>query len=121
MVAYGSISGVDHPGRAFLAEALAVRYMGLKHKSISQPLMALAGPAANMKARLLGAIFRVAYPMSAAMPGVLPRARFSMESNRLRLHLPADLEFLSGEHLQGRLDQLAGVAGVKESEILSDN
>src|SRR6185437_3201732 len=33
MVAYGSMVGVDHPGRAFLAQVLAVRYMGLKHKS----------------------------------------------------------------------------------------
>lgn len=120
LVAYGALSGVDHPGRAFLAEALAVRYMGLKHKSISQSLMSLAGPAANMKARLLGATFRVAYPMSAAMPGVLPRARFSLEGSKLRLHLPADLAFLAGEHLEGRLDQLAGVAGIKSSEIVSD-
>lgn len=119
LVAYGSLTGVDHPGRAFLAEALAVRYMGLKHKSLSQSLMALAGPAANMKARLLGAIFRVAYPMSAAMPGVLPRAHFSLDGGKLRLHLPQDLAFLAGEHLQGRLDQLAGVAGIKGSEIVA--
>jgi exopolyphosphatase/guanosine-5'-triphosphate,3'-diphosphate pyrophosphatase len=118
LVAYGSLAGVDHSGRAFLAETLAVRYMGLKHKSMSQSLMALAGPAANMKARLLGAIFRVAYPMSAAMPGVLPRAHFTLESGRLKLHLPHDLAFLSGEHLQARLDQLAGVAGIKSSEIV---
>ncbi len=119
LVAYGSLAGVDHPGRAFLAEALAVRYMGLKHKSMSQSLMALAGPAANMKARLLGATFRVAYPMSAAMPGVLPRAHFSLEASKLRLHLPEDLAFLAGEHLEGRLDQLAGVAGIKASEIIT--
>ena len=119
MVAYGSLTGVDHSARAFLAEALAVRYMGLKHKSMSQSLMALAGPAASMKARLIGAIFRVAYPMSAAMPGVLPRAGFSLEGSRLRLHLPHDLAFLAGEHLQGRLDQLAGVAGIKGSEVVA--
>ena len=120
LVAYGSLTGLDHPARAFLAEALAVRYMGLKHKSMSQSLMALAGPAANMKARLLGAIFRVAYPMSAAMPGVLRRAHFSFEPGRLRLHLASDLAFLAGEHLEGRLDQLAGVAGIKSSEIVAD-
>ena len=119
MVAYGSLTGVDHPGRAFLAESLAVRYMGLKHKSMSQSLMALAGPAGNMKARLIGAIFRVAYPMSAAMPGVLPRAHFSLEGNRLHLHLPQDLAFLAGDHLQGRLDQLAGVAGIKGSDVVA--
>lgn len=117
MVAYSSLAGVDHPGRAFLAEVLAVRYMGLKHKSQSAPLMALAGPAATMKARLLGAVFRVGYPMSAAMPGVLPRTRFSLEAGKLLLRLPQDLAFLAGEHLQARLDQLAGVAGIKNSEI----
>jgi exopolyphosphatase/guanosine-5'-triphosphate,3'-diphosphate pyrophosphatase len=119
LVAYASLTGVDHAARAFLAETLAVRYMGLKHKSMSQSLMALAGPSANMKARLLGAIFRVAYPMSAAMPGVLPRTHFTLDGGRLRLHLPQDLAFLSGEHLEGRLDQLAGVAGIKASETVA--
>lgn len=113
MVAYGSLTGVDHPGRAYLAETLAVRYMGLKHKSQNQSILGLAGTEGSARARLLGATFRVAYPMSAAMPGVLPRARFSMLDGMLELHVPSDLAFLDGEHLRGRLDQLAGVAGVK--------
>jgi exopolyphosphatase/guanosine-5'-triphosphate,3'-diphosphate pyrophosphatase len=120
MVAYSAVTGVDHPGRVFLAEVLAVRYMGLKQKSVGQALMNLAGPAANMKARLLGAAFRVAYPMSAAMPGVLPRTRFSLEKGTLALHLPADLAFLDGEHLRNRLNQLAGVVGIKSTEVLAD-
>jgi len=119
LIAYGSLTGVDHPGRAFLAEVLAVRYMGLKHKSQNQSLLALAGPSGSMKARLLGAIFRVAYPMSAAMPGVLPRAGFALVDGTLELHLPSDLAFLDGEHLQGRLDQLAGVAGIKSAKVVS--
>lgn len=120
MVAYGSATGVDHPGRAFLAEVLAVRYMGLKQKSISHSVLALSGPAMSARARLLGAAFRVAYPMSAAMPGVLPRVFFSIEKNILRLHLPTDLAFLDGEHLRGRLDQLAGVLGIKLTDVLSE-
>jgi exopolyphosphatase/guanosine-5'-triphosphate,3'-diphosphate pyrophosphatase len=118
LIAYGSLTGVDHPGRAFLAEVLAVRYMGLKHKSVSQPLMKLAGPAGHARARLIGVAFRVAYPMSAAMPGVLPRTRFSYEAGTLRLELPADLAFLDGEHLQGRLQQLASVMGAGATEIV---
>jgi exopolyphosphatase/guanosine-5'-triphosphate,3'-diphosphate pyrophosphatase len=119
LIAYGSLTGVDHPGRAFLAEVIAVRYMGLKHKSQNQSLLALSGPSASMKARLLGATMRVAYPMSAAMPGVLPRAGFSLTDGVLQLHLPTDLAFLDGEHLQGRLDQLAGVAGIKTAKVVS--
>jgi exopolyphosphatase/guanosine-5'-triphosphate,3'-diphosphate pyrophosphatase len=118
LIAYGSLTGVDHPGRAFLAEVLAVRYMGLKHKSVSQELVSLAGNAASARARLIGAAFRVAYPMSAAMPGVLPRISFAQVDGRLVLQLPGDLGFLSGEHLTNRLDQLAGVAGIKHTGIV---
>ncbi|HVW91438.1 MAG TPA: Ppx/GppA phosphatase family protein [Devosia sp.] len=117
MVAYGSVVGVDHPGRAFLAQVLAVRYMGLKYRSESQDLLALAGEAGAQRARLLGALMRVAYPMSAAMPGVLPRTGFDVEAGVLNLNLPVDLAFLDGEHLQGRLEQLAGVAGFKKSAV----
>ena len=116
-MAYGSLIGVDHPGRAFLAEVLAVRYMGLKHKSVSGDLMRLAGDAGNERARLIGAAFRVAYPMSAAMPGVLPRTSFSVQDGVLTLDLPSELAFLDGEHLRGRLDQLATVAGFKALAI----
>jgi len=120
LIAYGSLTGVDHPGRAFLAEVLAVRYMGLKHKSVSQALLNLAGPAANARARLIGTAFRVAYPMSAAMPGVLPRTGFELIAERLVLKLPGDLGFLAGEHLANRLEQLASVAGIKASGIVVD-
>lgn len=119
MVAYGSATGVDHPGRAFLAEVLAVRYMGLKQKSMSQSLLALSGAGMSARARLLGAAFRVAYPMSAAMPGVLPRVSFSVDKGILKLHLPTDLAFLDGEHLRGRLDQLAGVVGIKLTDVVA--
>lgn len=118
LIAYGSLTGVDHPGRAFLAEVLAVRYIGLKHKGVNPALLSLAGPAASQRARIIGAAFRVAYPMSAAMPGVLPRTGFEMINGRLILQLPNDLAFLSGEHLAGRLDQLAGVLGIKSTGIV---
>ena len=115
-VAYGSLSGVDHPGRAFLAQVIAVRYDGLKSKSAST-LIGLASAELAARARLLGALFRVAYPMTAAMPGILPRIRFEVTANLLSLVLPTDLAFLDGEHLQGRLDQFAGVAGFKNSAV----
>lgn len=117
LIAYGSLTGVDHAGRAFLAETMAVRYMGLKQKSISQDILALAGEAGSARARLIGALFRVAYPMSAAMPGVLPRAGFSVHDGILTLDLPSDLAFLDGEHLRGRMEQLSDLAGFKAFAI----
>jgi exopolyphosphatase/guanosine-5'-triphosphate,3'-diphosphate pyrophosphatase len=120
MVAYGAATGVDHPGRAFLAEVLAVRYMGLKQKSISADVLALSGSELSARARLIGAAFRVAYPMSAAMPGVLPRVSFGVDKGILKLKLPQDLAFLDGEHLRGRLDQLAGVAGFRLTDVVAE-
>lgn len=115
-VAYGSLSGVDHPGRSFLAQVIAVRYEGLKSKAAAA-LAGLGSPEITARARLIGALFRVAYPMTAAMPGILPRIRFEIEGNMLSLVLPADLAFLDGEHLRGRLDQFGGLAGFKNSAV----
>ena len=115
-VAYGSLSGVDHPGRAFLAQVIAVRYDGLKSKTAAN-LSNLGSPELTARARLIGALFRVAYPMSAAMPGILPRIRFDVDADTLSLVLPSDLTFLNGEHLRGRLDQFANVAGFKSSVV----
>ncbi|SEQ47625.1 exopolyphosphatase / guanosine-5'-triphosphate,3'-diphosphate pyrophosphatase [Devosia sp. YR412] len=115
-VAYGSLSGVDHPGRAFLAQVIAVRYDGLKSKTAA-PLAGLSSADLTARARLIGAMFRVAYPMSAAMPGILPRIRFEVDGDALSLVLPSDLTFLNGEHLRSRLEQFANVAGFKSSAV----
>ncbi len=115
-VAYGSLSGVDHPGRAFLAQVIAIRYDGPKSKAAAS-LVPLGNAALTQRARVIGALFRVAYPMTAAMPGVLPRIHFELEAETLSLVLPSDLEFLDGEHLQNRLDTFAGVAGFKSAKV----
>lgn len=109
-VAYGSLTGIDHPGRSFLAQALAVRYDGLKSKA-AQVLVPLGSDELTARARLIGSMMRVAYPMTAAMPGVLPRTRFSVDGETLVLNLPADFAFLDGDHLRNRLRQFAEVAG----------
>lgn len=115
-VAYGSLTGIDHPGRAFLAQTLAIRYDGLKSKS-ARDVSRLASKAQNARARLLGALMRVAYPITAAMPGILPRIHFSFAAEELVLHLPADYAFLNAEHLRNRLGQFAGAAGHAQSRV----
>jgi len=109
LVAYSALTGIDHPGRAYLAESLAVRYMGLKHSSVSQPLIDLAGSENHHRARLLGALFRVAYQVAAAVPGILPRLTMRKEGNEVVLELPADISFLDSTKLRSRLKQLSGV------------
>lgn len=115
-VAYGSLTGVDHPGRSFLAQTISIRYDGLKSKA-AQNLAVLGSPELTARARLIGSLFRVAYPMTAAMPGVLPRTKFSIDGTVLILHLPADFAFLNGDHLRNRLRQFAEAAGYSESRV----
>src|SRR5690606_9820210 len=50
-IAYGSLTGIDHPGRSFLAQVMAVRYDGAKSK-IAAPLVKLGSPQITARARL---------------------------------------------------------------------
>jgi exopolyphosphatase / guanosine-5'-triphosphate,3'-diphosphate pyrophosphatase len=106
MVAYSALTGVDHPGRAFMAEALAVRYMGPKHQSASHRLTELIGQKELVRARLIGGILRVAYALSGAMPELLPRVGLASEGENLVLELPDDLSILHSARLDTRLNQL---------------
>lgn len=117
LVAFSGLVGIDHPGRAFLAETVAIRYMGLRRKTAHARVLALAGRELTRRARLLGAYFRVAYPLAAASPGILPQTRFAIDGKALVLQLPGELEFLAGERLVTRLGQLAKEAGLKKSRV----
>ncbi|KKB78097.1 hypothetical protein VW35_13420 [Devosia soli] len=116
LVAYGSMTGVDHCDRAVLATTIAVRYDGLKSKA-ANPLAPLSTPDMIRWAKLIGTLLRVAYPMSAAMPGVLPRIKFRLDGQTLVLQLPADYAFLNGEHLRNRLSQMANFAEHADSRV----
>lgn len=120
MVAYSSLTGIDHPGRAFLAEVVAIRYMGLKRKTGYARVLALAGKKLTARARLLGGYFRLAYPLAAASPGILARISFSAGDGELVLHLPAAFEPLIGERVVTRLEQLASEAGFGSASIRLD-
>lgn len=117
MIAFSDIVGIGHPGRAFLAQTIAYRYMGFKQKSASGKLLSLAGQTFSSRARIIAAYFRVAYPLAAAMPGILPQTWFTVKKKTLVLNLPADLAFLDGERMRGRQQQLAKEAGFKTGTI----
>ncbi len=114
-IANGSFSGIDHAGRAFLAIAVAHRH-GAGEGDAHAGLRALLTPQRLDRARLLGATMRVAYQLSAAMGGVLPRTTLSCGKTRLILALPADLADLASERCMGRLKQLAKLVG-REAEV----
>ncbi len=118
LVAYSALIGVDHPGRAFMAEILAVRYMGLNHKSSSQKLFELMGAKAQYRARTIGALVRLAYVLSGAMPQILPKVDFEITQKKLVLMIPGEYSFLDSLRLQSRLAQLAQHIKMDHSEIV---
>lgn len=109
--------GVDHPGRAYLSLAVSLRHMGLSPEKADVVLRNLAGPRLFERARLLGALLRVAFPISAGMDGALPRAPLTIENGRVTLRLPTDWSQLGGERMINRIRGLGRVLGL-EGQIL---
>jgi exopolyphosphatase/guanosine-5'-triphosphate,3'-diphosphate pyrophosphatase len=111
IIAHAAFIGIDHPGRAYLALAVFFRHAGLVDDELSPRLRELVSPRMLDRARVLGAALRVGYLVSAAMPGILPRAPMIVERGRLVLRLEGDLAALAGERLFNRLRQLARLVG----------
>src|SRR5262249_33490815 len=111
IVANAAFVGIDHPGRAFLALTVFFRHVGLVDEELSPRLRELASTRMLDRARILGAALRVAFLISAAMPGILPRAPMRVEQRRLILDLDAKLAPLAGERLFNRLRQLGRLIG----------
>lgn len=103
--------GLNHPGRAYLSLANYHRYQGLGQKVKAPPIAALADDRIMYRARMLAALFRVAYLFTASMPGVLPQITFANEKDKVIITLPNALRELVGERPQLRINQLAREAG----------
>jgi exopolyphosphatase/guanosine-5'-triphosphate,3'-diphosphate pyrophosphatase len=111
VIAHAAFVGLDHPGRAFLALAVYFRHVGLNDDELSPHVRELATTRMIDRARILGAAMRVAYLVSAAMPGVLPHAPMRVERGKLRLRLKGRYAPIEGERLFARLRQLARLIG----------
>lgn len=112
VIAHAAFIGIDHPGRAFLALTLFHRYAGFKESTPSAAsLRSLLTPDQYERALILAAAFRVAFMVSAGMPGILPRTRLDCSAKRLRLHLPEEWQALGSDRVKNRLRQLARMLG----------
>jgi exopolyphosphatase / guanosine-5'-triphosphate,3'-diphosphate pyrophosphatase len=112
IIAHGGFAAVDHPGRAYLALAVFYRHVGLvMDDELSLRLRELASTRMIDRARVLGAALRLAYVVSAAMPGVLPHTSLAVERHRLALRLRGERAALAGERVLNRLRSLARLIG----------
>jgi exopolyphosphatase/guanosine-5'-triphosphate,3'-diphosphate pyrophosphatase len=111
IIAHAAFVGIDHPGRAFLALAVFFRHVGLVDDELSPRMRELASTRLLDRARVLGAAMRVAYLVSAAMPGVLPHTPMEVRHGKLVLRLRGKHGALAGERLFNRLRQVGRLIG----------
>jgi len=111
IISNAAFSGIDHPGRAYLALAVFYRYAGLNDEELSPRIREIATTRLLDRARILGAVLRVAYILSASMPGVLPRSPLVVEHGVLKLKLSGELAALAGGRLNNRVRQLGKLIG----------
>ena len=105
MISQAAFVGIDHPGRVFLALTVFYRYEG---ETMKDDLTRLLDEHHIERAHLLSSIFRLAYILSAAMPGMLPKIRLKLgEGKTLDLTIPKKLKDLMGERVEKRLAALA--------------
>lgn len=110
LISNADFVGVDHPGRAYLALASYYRHEGLVDDEAGPALITVATQRQRERARLLGALFRVAFQFSAAMPGVLPDVRFQAdETGPINLTVDPRQADFEGERLYRRMKGLSGV------------
>ena len=107
LISQSSLQAVSHRGRAFLALAVYFRHEGLSLDKAPPTIAEIADERLLFLARLLAALMRVAYPVSIAMAGVLPRTPLRADVDGwLTLRLPPDLAALANERLSNRFKSL---------------
>lgn len=105
MISQAAFVGIDHPGRVFLALTIFYRYDG---EDMGDGLIKLLDDTHVRRAHLLSNIFRLAYILSAAMPGMLPKIGLTLgDGKTLILRMPKKLKDLMGERVEKRLSALA--------------
>ncbi len=113
IIAHAAFIGIDHPGRAYLAMANYYRHAGLVDRALSPRIVELTSARLRERARVLGAVFRLAYAAAAATPGVLPKLPLKRQGRNLVLGVPKDMAPLIGARLTRRLGRVARLAGLK--------
>lgn len=110
LISNADFVGVDHPGRAYLAMASYYRHEGLVEDDLSPALITIASKRLRERAKLLGALFRIGFQFSTAMPGVLPHVGFKApEEGAVQLTVTPKVAGFEGERLYRRMKGLASV------------
>lgn len=113
-VAHSALSGIDHPGRIFLALSIYFRHAGRgeeEGEKLSVRLKKAASKRSLKRARIVGAAVRAAHMLSVGMPGKVNETSLGYEDGKLVWSIPKALTALDGSRLRRRFATLASLAG----------
>ncbi len=110
-------SGLDHPGRAFIAYAIFTRYGGGSQAPEAATALALLSSSVARDARVAGLALRLAYTLSAGISALLEGTRLAVGDGKLQLVLPSDGSVPLGEAVERRFAALVEAADVADGRI----
>ncbi|MEQ9609123.1 MAG: exopolyphosphatase [Kiloniellaceae bacterium] len=110
--------GIDHPGRAFIAYTVFLRYGESPNAKVTAQATPLLSDRSKTRAVLLGAALRLAYRVSGATRWVLDHSGLSIDGKTLVLRLPTDGSVPDGDAVQRRFKALAQAGGFQETRIV---
>ena len=120
LISQSTIVGIDHPSRVFLALTIFFRYEGPGEANAPKELAGLITPHMLVRARQISIVLRLAYALSAAMPGLLPKIGLEITGGKtLTLTIPKKYRNLNGEVIEKRLSQLATILDVKGEVVIA--
>lgn len=107
------VVGIDHPGRVFLAIALAARH-GAGPEAHDPRVVALLSPDRATQAHTLGLALRLAYALSGGAPSLMERCRLDLSARTIGVSVDSgpDEGIGLGEAVTRRLDALAKQMGL---------
>ncbi len=115
-VAHSALSGIDHPGRIFLALSIYFRHTGrggFAGERLSTRLHRTASKRNLKRARIIGAAVRAEHMLSVGTSGIIDSTRLSYEGDRLVWTIPGTHARLIGARLEKRFATLAELVGRK--------
>ncbi len=110
------VTGIDHPGRVFIATAIGARYgafdNGIDAEAVERNYRLISEEDFS-HAQVLGKVLRFAFTLSAGSRRILKATRLSLGKNDLTLKLPRGGDALLGEMVLRRFESVAKQLGRK--------
>ncbi len=119
-IVHSAMTGIDHPGRMFLALTVFLRHVGpnVDLDTLGEPFKSQIGLVARDRrtirsGRILAAAIRAAHMLSQGYAGIIDKTRFGINGGDLQLIIPSQFADLNGERLRRRFDSLARIVGLQ--------